>query len=180
MLYTDSLRQIIQPGRIGSIDNGIAHIHEHESGAKLRDVYISGLSNDDFYYNADKVKGLDNLLCSPNGTRHCDAVLFTNFKNIKRAVFIEMKSTSFRSEKYELQLKGSEAMCHFLSRISSSFLACSEDFDSFTKHYVVLHKLSISKPTLISGSPPNKTPEEALELYVDRSNKLIVDELIID
>ena len=159
--------------------SGEALLTETDKKAKLKQVTVKSLSANTLIYRSDKVK-FEKLLNSPYGTRHCDYVILTEYNETKRVLYIEMKSTSFKPEKYSEQLKGAEAMFHLICKVGSSFDLTSESVTDYQPHYVVLHKLPLTKSLTTLKIPANKSVQSTLELYVNDSNTLDIGDLIID
>lgn len=171
----------LKPGRFHVLTDGFCELSETESGAILKKVKILGAQAGDILLKTDMIRGLDSFFQSGSGLRHSDYLLLTKLNEKKRAVFFELKSRSFRQNSYVEQFKGSECLADLLDSIGGRFHGAEELIREYTKHFVVLHKLPISKATpAFVMPPPNRSPQAALEFYVDEINTVDLREVVID
>ena len=148
-------------------------LSENSQDAKLREVWVTDIPKQSVILKLDNAK-IQGLFKGGGPNKRCDYVILTTLQGQKYAIFVEMKSTSFKVENgYLLQFKGAECLVDYCNSALNHFHGQADLLKQYKKRFVLFYKTSLNKTRFRHDKPPvNDAPERALR-YPDPHNPTI-------
>lgn len=189
-----SLKKILLENIKEYYSSGSITLHEIKKGATLHNVFVAGLTPSFFALKPDKAK--INFFARGYGSKQCDYILLSEFKNKRIVVFVELKSSVFiqsasaetpckdpngKYEDYVTQLKSSSCLWDYLHAVLSRFETCNVLGNDYKRYFVVLHNKDvppIGRDIPLTRPSSNDTPENAYIRRTEDNEHLQLSQLI--
>ncbi len=157
--------------------NGRGYVRLHETGAdaKLKKVDILDVPKNSVLLHLEQYEQPKSLFEGKKGERkRCDYVLVTAIGNRPLMLFIELKSTTFKSGDVVRQFKGAECIMDYCDAALTRFHDQDRVLAQCAKRFVVFYRPRAHKtrtrPTLLPKD--NDSPERALRYPAPRCPSL--------
>lgn len=139
MKYSILSEKVLNEGICSKSRSGQVHLRENDAHAKIKNIFIDGLSSDALLIKTDKAK-VEKIFkgAGAGQNKRCDYVLIDD----ENMFFIEIKSTFAESntDEYSKQFKGSLCVVEYIDSVVREFYLDESILSRLNKHYLLLFK----------------------------------------